>query len=154
VEVGKNINRKKDPTQFLSDEEKLDLSQAIQSAERHTSGEIRVHLQQKCEDEPMQEAQRVFEKLGMTQTEQRNGILFFLSLEDRHFVILGDIGIHEKVKEDFWHVIRDEVLSYFNEGKFLQGLQAGILKCGEKLAKYFPHQKTDQNELTNDISTS
>ncbi len=146
--------RQAHPEQFFSEDEKKRLVSAVQSAEKQTSGEIKVHLQKKCSGDPMGEAKQVFEKLGMTNTEQRNGILFFLSLEDRRFVILGDIGIHEKVKDDFWHAIRNRVLDHFKKGEFIEGLEAGIKKCGEELGEYFPYEKKDQNELSDDISVS
>lgn len=145
---------KYDPKKFLSEEQKRRLLLAIQEAEAQTSGEIRVHLQQKCHAEPMAEARKVFEKLGMSNTALKNSILFFLSLEDHHFVVLGDWGIHEKVKDEFWHAIRNRVLDHFNQGEFIEGLEAGIRKCGEKLSAYFPRQSDDQNELDDNISLS
>ncbi len=139
---------------FFTEEQKQRLRLAIETAEAKTSGEIRVHLQKKCEGEALEVAKKIFEKLGMTNTAERNGILFFLSLEDHHFAILGDIGIHEKVKDDFWHAIRNRVLDHFKKGEFIEGLEAGIHKCGEKLSEYFPRQTTDKNELNNEISSS
>lgn len=146
--------KKENLEKFFSDSQKKRLQAAIALAEQNTSGEIRVHLQKKCLMEPMEEAKKIFESLGMTKTAERNGILFFLSLEDHHFVVLGDLGIHEKVKDDFWHSIRNKVLDHFKKSEFIEGLEAGILKCGEKLKEYFPRSQTDQDELSNEISSS
>lgn len=142
------------PKNFFSKEEEKILLDAIAIAESKSCGEIRVHLQKKCKDEPMEEAKRIFEKLGMTQTQKRIGILFFLSLADHHFVVLGDTGIHEKVKDDFWHAIRNKVLEHFKNEEFIEGLKAGILKCGEKLGEHFPRDQQIKNELSNEISVS
>lgn len=144
--------KKESLEKFFREEDKAALMKAIQEAEKQTSGEIRVHLQQSCKTDPMEEAKKVFEHLGMTRTEKRNGILFFLSLQDHHFVILGDTGIHEKVKEDFWHAIRNRVLDHFKKGEYVAGLEGGIKKCGEKLREYFPYLEGDKNELGDDVS--
>jgi uncharacterized membrane protein len=146
--------RKEHPQKFFTEDEKQKLTDAIGGAEQMTSGEIRLHLARRCKKEPMEEAKEVFERLGMTQTAERNGILFFISLSDHAFVILGDRGIHEKVGGDFWHSIRDEVLGHFKREQFLEGLIAGIKKCGDQLSQHFPRKLTDQNELPDEISTS
>lgn len=142
------------PKKFFTEEEKGQLLQAIEEAERMTSGEIRVHLASKSDQNPTEEAKALFEKLKMTETKERNGILFFLSLQDHQFVILGDQGIHQKVNDHFWDEIRDLVVQQFKNEKFAEGLIAGIQKCGEKLALYFPRKKNDRNELSNEISGS
>jgi uncharacterized membrane protein len=146
--------RKTYPGRFFTEEEKEKLVEAIRRAEEQTSGEIRVHLAHRCKKEPMEEARSVFEKLGMTRTAERNGILFFLSLKDRRFVVLGDQGIHEKIRDEFWREIRDEVLGHFKGEKFLEGLLVGIRKCGESLARFFPRKKSDRNELPNEVTSS
>ena len=146
--------RKENPKNFFNEEEKVQLIQAIQKAEQLTSGEIRVHLAHRSNHPIFEEAKIVFEKMGMTNTKEKNGILFFLSLKDHQFVILGDRGIHDKVHEQFWKEIRDEVILHFKREKFLEGLVAGIQKCGEKLAKYFPRKTNDRDELSNQVTTS
>ncbi len=146
--------RKLHPEKFFNEEEKSQLLQAIEKAEKLTSGEIRVHLAHRSRGTPSDEAKSVFEKLKMTQTKERNGILFYLSLQDRQFVILGDQGIHQKVKDSFWQEIRDKVIQNFKDENFIEGLILGIHQCGEELALYFPRNKEDKNELSNEISTS
>ena len=146
--------RQAHPERFFTEEEKKELVDAIRRAEEHTSGEIRVHLTHRCKKDPMEEAKSVFEKLGMAQTAERNGVLFFLSLEDRSFVILGDRGIHEKVESRFWEEIRDRVLKHFKDEKFLEGLLTGIRFCGERLSHFFPRKKGDRNELPDEVTTS
>ncbi len=152
VGVGKKM-RKENPKKFFTKEEKEKIVHAIQEAEQKTSGEIRVHLASSCKKSVLEEATETFEKLGMTQTKVRNGILFFLSLSDHQFAILGDIGIHEKVHKEFWDHIRDTVIESFKKEEFSEGLIAGIHECGEKLKLYFPRDHTDQNELSNDVSS-
>ena len=71
---------------------------AIGTAEKNTSGEIRVHIQPRVGNADIRTvAERTFERLGMTKTELRNGVLLFIACEEQRFVILGDRGIDEKV---------------------------------------------------------
>lgn len=137
---------------FFSDEEKEKITNAIKKAEINTSGEIRVHIQNFCKRKLMDDAAYWFKTLKMHKTDSRNGVLFYLAVVDRKFAILGDAGINQKVPDDFWENIKEKMTSEFKEGKFAEGLEAGILMAGEQLKKYFPYQKDDVNELPDDIS--
>lgn len=125
---------------------------AIASAEKNTSGEIRVHIERTCKKDPYQEAVEAFERLGMTKTEQRNGVLILVSLDDHKFAIIGDKGINEKVPENFWEQTKDLMIGHFKEGRIADGIVEGIEDAGMQLQKYFPYQKDDENELKDDIS--
>ncbi len=136
----------------FSESEQQSIVQAIRDAEKDTSGEIRVHLDKVCSGDPYKRAIKVFENLKMHQTAQRNGVLFYLSIEDRKLAIIGDKGINEKVPTDFWNVILSDVVELFKQGKMAEGLAHGIAKAGQQLSAFFPYQKDDDNELSNDIS--
>ena len=136
----------------FSESEQESIVQAIRDAEKNTSGEIRVHLDKVCPVDPYKRAIKVFENLKMHKTAQRNGVLFYLSTEDRKLAIIGDHGINEKVPADFWNVILSDVIELFKQGKLAEGLAHGIAKAGQQLSAFFPYQKDDDNELSNDIS--
>ena len=125
---------------------------AIETAELNTSGEVRVHLDDNCKGEVLDRAAYVFEKLEMHKTEQRNGVLFYLAVQDKKFAILGDAGINQKVPDNFWEEIKSEVIENFKNGDFAGGLSSGIVKAGEQLKVHFPYQEDDVNELDNEIS--
>lgn len=125
---------------------------AIKAAELNTSGEIRVHLEEKAGKDAYDRAKQVFDKLKMHQTEQRNGVLFYLATQDKKFAILGDKGIDDVVPEDFWNSTRDLMQEHFRNGRFVEGLTEGIASAGEQLKKYFPYQSDDVNELDDEIS--
>ena len=125
---------------------------AIETAELNTSGEVRVHLDDNCKGEVLDRAAYVFEKLEMHKTEQRNGVLFYLAVQDKKFAILGDAGINQKVPDNFWEEIKSEVIANFKKGDFVGGLSSGIVKAGEQLKVHFPYQEDDVNELDNEIS--
>lgn len=139
--------------EFFSTEDEKEIVKAIAQAEANTSGEIRVHIETNSSDEPMVRAKQVFQDLGMHNTEERNGVLFYLCINSKSFVILGDEGIDQKVQsENFWEGTKELVINHFKQGLYKQGLIQGILKAGIKLKAFFPHLNTDKNELTNEIS--
>ncbi|MCK4344649.1 MAG: TPM domain-containing protein [Bacteroidales bacterium] len=137
---------------FFNKEEKENITLAIKEAELNTSGEIRVHIEGKCREEVMDRAVYIFEKLGMHKTELRNGVLFYLAVNDHKFAILGDAGINQVVPDDFWDEIKKSMLDFFSEKQFSEGLSRGIKMAGEQLKNHFPYQKDDINELSDEIS--
>ncbi|SDB84666.1 TPM domain-containing protein [Williamwhitmania taraxaci] len=137
---------------FFTAEEQRRIVEAIAQAEMSTSGEIRVHLEKKCNLEVLDRASQVFAKLNMHKTAERNGVLFYLAVENRKFAILGDAGINAKTGSDFWNEIKADVVQDFSSGNIADGLVNGILKAGEQLKAHFPYQSDDVNELPNEIS--
>ncbi|MFZ5430664.1 MAG: TPM domain-containing protein [Bacteroidota bacterium] len=133
-------------------QQKALLKRVIEVAEMDTSGEIRVHIENRCQEDPLDRAVHVFAKLEMHMTQKRNGVLFYLAVKDRQLVILGDAGINAIVPPDFWNNITETVLSFFRDGKFTEGLAEGIRMAGEQLKRHFPYQADDVNELPDDIS--
>jgi uncharacterized membrane protein len=137
---------------FLTKEEEQEIVEAIRMAEKNTSGEIRVHIEKTTSMDAYDRAMEVFHELKMDETELQNGVLIYLAVEDRHFVICGDKGINDVVQDDFWNCTRDIMVAEFKKGDFKQGLIDGITRAGEQLQKYFPWQEGDTNELSNEIS--
>lgn len=138
---------------FLSAGEEQDIINAIQQAEKNTSGEIRVHIENHSEKPPLERAQEVFFQLGMDATQARNGVLFYVGVNDHTFAIIGDEGIDKAVENDFWDCTKDIVISHFKEKRYKQGLVEGILRAGDRLQQYFPYSSdTDKNELSDTIS--
>jgi uncharacterized membrane protein len=138
---------------FFTKEQKHEIEQAIKTAEVNTSGEVRVHIETKCEENELDRAAWWFAELKMHKTELRNGVLFYMAIEDKKFAIIGDVGINKVVSEDFWDQTKELVLGFFKEGKYTQGLTVGIIQAGLQLQKHFPYnKKEDVNELTDEIS--
>lgn len=126
--------------------------EAITQAEQGTSGEIRIHIEQRCKKPIYDEAVAVFERLGMTKTKERNGVLILVALADHKFAIIGDEGIDKKVPPEFWEATKNLMLEHFKKGNIVDGIIEGILDAGQQLKVFFPIKADDQNELKNDIS--
>ena len=142
----------KQATKFFTPTEELLILDAIRQAETDTSGEVRVHIEKKCKHEVLDRAADVFDLLKMQKTKLRNGVLFYLAIQDKKFAIIGDIGINAKVSDDFWDEVKVMMLGHFKQGEFADGLVNGILKSGIQLKEYFPYMEDDINELSDDIS--
>jgi len=137
---------------YFSEQDKLQITNAIRVAETNTSGEIRVHVESHCGGDVLDRAAYLFEKLEMHKTELRNGVLFYLAVEDRKFAILGDAGINQKVPENFWESTKNVVIEKLKEALYAEALADGIVMAGEQLKAHFPYQKDDVNELSDEIS--
>ncbi len=124
---------------------------AIEEAERGTTGEIRVSVSTFFWGDVRKTAERSFERLGMTATARRNGVLFFLVPSRRKFAVLGDAGIHDKVGQGFWDAITAAVEGRFRKGDFTGGLVLGFAEAGRVLALHFPREDANPNELSDDV---
>lgn len=139
---------------FFSTKDELMILNAIRHAESNTSGEIRVHVEDRCKVDVLDRAALVFDLLKMQKTKLRNGVLFYFAVKDKKFAIIGDAGINEKVEDDFWDEIKEILLSHFKEGEFAKGLSEGIILAGEQLRAHFEYMDDDINELPDEISYS
>ncbi len=139
--------------QLLTQENRETILNAIQEAERKTSGEIRVHIESTLQGaSPLDAAVEKFDELGMQETALRNGVLIYVALDDRQFAIIGDQGIHEKVGQGFWDDEKDRMTTYFTQGDIIGGIVFAIEQVGDKLTEFFPYQHDDVNELSDEIS--
>lgn len=141
------------PATFLTAPEETRVLDAIRSFEKETSGEIRLHLCGRTgSGDVLAAARAAFEQLGMTATRERNGVLFFVAVEERRFAVLGDRGIDEKVPAGFWDGIVRDVQTEFAAGRFADGLVRGVAAAGRALARFFPPRPDDVNEMPDEIS--
>ena len=132
--------------------EKLDdarIVEAIATAERTTSGEIRVCVSHRRRDDALDAARRRFHKLGMERTRQRNAVLIFFVPRTRQFAVWGDLGVHARCGDDFWRGIVGEMIPLLKEGRFTEAVVLAVGKVGEVLARHFPPEPEDRNELPN-----
>ncbi len=137
---------------LFTEQEQQQIRKAIESAEKNTSGEIRICVEKTCSEEALDRAVTYFKKLNMHKTRLRNGVLIYLSTVDRKFAIIGDAGINKVVPNDFWDKTKEIMLGNFKYGNLTEGIISGLNMAGEQLQKYFPSNDTDKNELPDDIA--
>ena len=127
---------------------------AITTAELRTSGEIRVIVSRGKIADPVPEAQRQFERQGMTRTQLRNGVLILFAPRSRTFAVIGDNAIHEKCGDRFWRELAAAMTEHFKRGDFTTGLVHGVDRAGALLAEHFPRASDDRNELPDDVEAT
>lgn len=137
---------------FLTAKEEEEIVEAIRVAECNTSGEIRVHIERYCDIDVYERALDVFHILKMDNTKQKNGVLLYVAVDNKSFVIFGDQGINNIVGGNFWNSTRDKIAAQFKSGNFKQGIIDGVLEAGKALSKHFPWHHDDRDELDNTIS--
>lgn len=136
---------------YFTDPDKERLDSVVKEAELHTSGEIRVYLEDHCKGDVLDRAAFIFSELNMHKTANRNGVLIYLALQEKKFAVLGDTGIHTIVGQDFWHSVKELMLDHFKHGRFTDGLVSGIQEAGHVLQKHFPAERDDANELPDEV---
>ena len=137
--------------EFLSRLQHDEIVAAIRKAEGKTSGEIRVFVSRQEPDDPVVAAQAQFERLKMTGTKERNGVLIFVAPRVRKFAIIGDTAVHAKCGDEFWKKVAADMTMHFKQEGFTQGIVHGIQKAGELLAQHFPRHPGDRNQLSDEI---
>jgi uncharacterized membrane protein len=138
--------------EFFSEEEKARIVQAIRDQERRTSGEIRVYVEGRCRFvDPVDRAMEVFNVLEMEKTEHRNGVIIYIAVKDQQLAIFGDEGIHLKLGDAFWNEEVKKMLAEFNGENFTEGIIHIIGDVGNALYMNFPYDRSDKNELPDDI---
>ena len=136
---------------MLNKEELDRISAAIRSAESHTSGELRVCIAKRCKGDPLKAAYIKFHQLKMEQTQLHNGILIYVSPTDHKAAILGDKGINEIVRADFWDDALTEMLACFSREEITEGICKGVGKVGELIKTRYPISENDINELSDEV---
>jgi uncharacterized membrane protein len=126
----------------------------VHEAERHTSGEIRVHLERRLPrgTDALARAGHLFTELKMDATAQRNGVLIYLAVEDRALAIVGDTGVHARVGDDYWQRVRDDMVTRLRAGAAREAVVHAVTDVGLVLQKFFPHRRDDRNELSDEVS--
>ena len=137
---------------FIPHEGLKRIAEAITEAERHTSGEICVHVTPKCRGDIMKKAERKFNKLGLYKTARRNAVMVLVAYESRKFAIIGDVGIHEVVPNGYWHQEKETLARFLKAGRAVDGICEVVKQLGESLAKYFPDEENDVNEISNEVT--
>ena len=139
--------------EFLPAADRAQVRAAIAAAERTTSAELRVHLDEHCEDAELDRAAYLFTQLDMHRTALRNGVLLYVNVADRRVAVIGDAGIHDRVGQSFWNDVIELMRLRFMGGRYAEGVVAGVERIAEKLQEHFPRTAGDRNELTDEIST-
>lgn len=140
---------------FLFTQGDLDtIKKTVKEAEKHTSGEIRVKIIRRYDQDIsdlMQQALREFEREGLHSTKDKTGVLVLVVLDERKFVILGDSGIYSRLSQRYWNNLASRMTLSFQVGNYASGICRIVEEVGRSLSVLFPHKADDINELSNEV---
>jgi len=138
---------------LLTASDKQQLVEAIQLAEKNTSGEIRVFVESKLgKVDALTRAKEIFFKNKMNETNQRNGVLVYVAVNNKKIAIYADQGIYEKMGIEFWYTQVQEMTSHFKAMNYITGISTVVNEVGIALQHHFPFDRaTDTNELSDEI---
>ncbi|MEN9382071.1 MAG: hypothetical protein RI940_952 [Bacteroidota bacterium] len=138
---------------LLTASDKQQLVEAIQLAEKNTSGEIRVFVESKLgKVDALTRAKEIFFKNKMNETKERNGVLVYVAVNDKKIAIYADQGIYEKMGIEFWYTQVQEMTTHFKAMNYITGISTVVHEIGIALQNHFPFDRaTDTNELSDEI---
>lgn len=130
------------------------IEEAIRASEASHQGQIRFAVEAALDLVPLLRNQSargraidVFSLLRVWDTEHNNGVLIYLLLADRDVEIVADRGVSRRVAPDDWERICREMERAFREGRFEEGVLAGIRAVSAHLARVYPGVGKGRNEL-------
>jgi putative membrane protein len=83
----------------------------------------------------------------ITPTRGLTGVLIFVSVEEKQAAIVADKGIASKVPADYWHAPHALIVKGIEQDKHAEGIIQAIEMIAVELARYFPRQGDDINEM-------
>jgi putative membrane protein len=99
-----------------------------------------------------QSAENAFLEEEIFNTRHRTGIMIFISFFEHEVIVMADRGISKVVEQKEWDKIVAELVGYIRSGKIIDGVEAGIRRCGEILLEKGFHKTADDiNELRDDL---
>jgi putative membrane protein len=99
-----------------------------------------------------QRAENAFLEEEVFNTRQRTGIMIFISFFEHEVMVMADKGISKVVEQKQWDMIVADLVAEIRAGKIIEGLEAGIKRCGDLLLeKGFKKTDDDTNELSDDL---
>lgn len=137
---------------FFTADQEQQMVAAIQEAEKHTSGEVRVFVESKCSYvDPVDRAKEIFFNLKMELTADRNAVLLYLAMDDHQLALFADEGIYQRLGAEYWVKEAKKILSAFTKHDYTGGICEVVSDIGQALKEQFPYEKDDKNELPDNI---
>jgi putative membrane protein len=99
-----------------------------------------------------QRAMQAFVDEEVFKTQDRTGILLFVSILEHRIEVVGDEGIYRKVEDDDWVEVVETIREGIERKQLGDGLVAGIGLCGELLDRKGVEIKPDDvDELSDSV---
>ncbi len=141
--------------EFLRKLEHDRIVEAIREQEARSSGQIGLYIQRgELSGDPVEAAQKRFQKSGMHKTRHRNAVLIFVAPRAHKFAVVGDEAVHSRCGNDLWNRIVQKMAEHFKQERFSDAMIDAIRDIGQVLAEQFPRTGGEKNELPDDVVQS
>ena len=138
--------------EFFSAEQQTLMVDAVKNAEFNTSGEVRVFIESRCKFvDPVDRAREIFLNLKMEATKDRNAVLLYMAMDDHQLALFADEGIYQRLGAAYWSFEVKKIVRAFTKDDYTGGICSVIANIGEALRAEFPYEKSDKNELPDEI---
>jgi uncharacterized membrane protein len=142
----------KNKREFFTKEQQQQMVEAIQKAEKNTSGEVRFFVESRCKYvDPVDRAKEIFFSLKMDQTKDRNAVLLYMAMDDHQLALFADEGIYQQLGSSYWNAEVKKIIAHFTKDDYTGGICHVISDIGSALQKEFPYESDDKNELPDEI---
>ena len=88
----------------------------------------------------------------LTPTKGKTGVLIFVSLEEDQAAVAADTGIASRLPADHWDIPHRLISDAMKRGKHAEGIIAAVDVIGTELARHFPRESDDTNELPDNVT--
>lgn len=126
--VRKIISYVTDETGTLTASQSSSLETKLSAFEKETSTQVVLYIIKSLEGESLEEKSYEFaEKNGIGQKGKNNGVLLFIAIDDRKLRIEVGYGLEGALPDALCgQIIRKEITPYFKQGKYYEGIDAGV----------------------------
>ncbi|MCC7461179.1 MAG: TPM domain-containing protein [Gammaproteobacteria bacterium] len=133
-----------------------DIERAIVAAEKHHAGELCFAIESAL---PLAEvragvtarerALHVFSLLRVWDTAANNGVLIYVLLADGAIELIADRAVAERIAPPEWDELCRRIETEFAAGHYRGGALMAVQAIGAQLARHFPAQRGESDELPN-----
>ncbi len=92
-------------------------------------------------------ARELFMRLELSATEERTGVMLFVSAAEHYVEIIADRGVHQHVSNEDWQHIVDGFIKRVRAGAVADGFVEAIDACVALMAHHLPPRPGQQNRL-------
>ncbi|WP_333976166.1 TPM domain-containing protein [Acinetobacter colistiniresistens] len=142
---------------YFNKQDRLDIAEAVQRAEKGHIGEIQVVIEghipcsQAYHQNTRLRAQQLFAELGVWDTELNSGVLLYLNLCERKVEIVIDRGLKDATPAETWNAICQSIVLLLTQKQYRHAVSNGVAEIGQVLDQYYvKSDSNDQNELPNE----
>src|SRR4051812_9540597 len=118
------------PKHFVEKVDEARVVAAIATAERKSSGEIRIYVSHKRREDALGAAKARF-SLGLHKAHHRKAVLIYFNPLTHKFAIWGDVNAHQKCGDTFWQKLAAEMAPLLTDGHLTEAIEHAVKEVGE-----------------------